>query len=254
MLDISAFASSLIIVATVLLPVACWLGLRKAALPGDRSLVSMASAILLLSWLFASMQLCIGGAFHPSADALIPGVPNTAPLLVLAFVATLTLLLAARPLRRALDEVPNAWLVGAQGGRLMGFVVLSLGMSGVLPMSFAGPAGWGDGMTGIAAPFVAYALHRRKPWANVIAWAWNVFGLADLITVALLAAQTTPGTALFRPEMGDNSSFTIFPLGLLGVVYGPLFIVLHVCSMRATLRSSKLLRAAIDTRSTARPR
>ena len=59
------------------------------------------------------------------------------------------------PFRRALDAVPHAWLVGAQVGRVMGFLVLSLGLSGLLPMTFAGPAGWGDAITGMAAPFVA---------------------------------------------------------------------------------------------------
>jgi hypothetical protein len=149
----------------------------------------------------------------------------------------LVLFLAVGPFRRTLDAVPHAWLVGAQVGRVMGFLVLSLGLSGILPMAFAGPAGWGDAITGMAAPFVAYALHRRTPGAALAAWAWNIFGFGDLINVALLAAQTTPGTSAYDPALGDNSSFSLFPTGLLQLMYAPVFILLHVFSIRALLRA-----------------
>ena len=53
-----------------------------------------------------------------------------------------------------------------------------------------------------------------------------------------------PGTPMYRPEMGDNAVFALFPLGLLQVVYGPLFILLHVFSMRALLREHFRTRSA----------
>jgi hypothetical protein len=104
-------------------------------------------------------------------------------------------------------------------------------------MAFAGPAGWGDGITGLFAPFVAYALHRRMPGAMLAAWVWNIFGIGDLINVAVLALQTTPGTSAFNPALGDNSSFSLFPTGLLQVLYGPIFILLHLFSIRALIRA-----------------
>ena len=103
-------------------------------------------------------------------------------------------------------------------------------------MAFAGPAGLGDGITGLVAPFVAYALHRRMPNAMLAAWVWNILGIGDLINVAVLASQTTPGASAFDPALGDNSSFSLFPIGLLQVLYGPTFMLLHLFSIRALIR------------------
>lgn len=237
MAPIPAYDSAIIILFSVLLPAACWLGVHAAALPGDRRLVSGTTALLLGAWAFAALALCIAGAFHPSAAKLIPGRSNAVPILGGALLIALILFLAVPPFRRTLDAVPPSWIVGAQVGRLMGFLVLSLGLSGILPMAFAGPAGWGDAITGMTAPFVAYALHRRVPGAMLAAWVWNIFGLGDLINVGLLAAQTTPGSSAYNPTMGDNSTFSLFPTGLLQVLYAPVFILLHLFSFRALFRA-----------------
>jgi hypothetical protein len=221
---------------SVLLPAVCWLGVDAAAPAGDRRLVSTATAVFLGVWALAALALCIAGAFHPGAAKLIPGRSNAAPFLGSAMLIALILFLGVGPFRRTLDAVPHSWLVAAQVGRVMGFLVLSLGLSGILPMAFAGPAGWGDAITGMAAPFVAYALHRRLPGAVLATWLWNAFGLGDLINVALLAAQTTPGTSAYNPTLGDNSNFSLFPTGLLQVMYAPVFILLHVFSIRALVR------------------
>lgn len=237
MTAIPAYDSAIIILFSVLLPAACWLGVHAAALPGDRRLVSSATALFLGVWALAALTLCIAGAFHPGAAKLIPGRSNAAPLLGSVLLIALIFFLAVAPFRRTLDAVPHSWIVGVQVGRLMGFLVLSLGLSGLLPMAFAGPAGWGDAITGMAAPFVAYALYRRMPGAMLAAWVWNIFGFGDLINVGLLAAQTTPGTSAYDPALGDNSGFSLFPTGLLQVLYAPIFILLHLFSMRALLRA-----------------
>ncbi len=232
MAPIPAYDSAVIILFCVLVPAACWLGVHAVATPNDRRLVSTTTACIFGLWVFAALALCIAGAFHPSAPKLIPGRSNAVPLLGSAIVIVLVLFLGAAPFRRTLDAVPHSWIVGVQVGRLMGFLVLSLGLSGIIPMAFAGPAGWGDAITGLFAPFVAYALHRRLPGAMLAAWVWNIFGVGDLINVAVLASQTTPGTSAFDPALGDNSSFSLFPTGLLQVLYGPIFILLHVFSIR----------------------
>jgi hypothetical protein len=239
MAPIPAYASAIIILFSVLLPAVCWLGVHSAALPADRRLVSGVTGLFLGAWVLAALALCIAGEFHPGAAKLIPGRSNSAPFLGSALAIALILFLAVAPFRRTLDDVANSWLVAAQVGRVMGFLVLSLGLSGILPMAFAGPAGWGDAITGMAAPFVAYTLHRRWPGAVLAALAWNLFGLGDLINVALLAAQTTPGTSAYNPALGDNSTFSLFPIGLLQLMYAPMFVLLHLFSIRALLRGMR---------------
>ena len=74
------------------------------------------------------------------------------------------------------------------------------------------------------------------PGAVLAALIWNAWGLGDLINVARLASLTTPGTSAFDPDLGDSSNFSLFPTGLLQVLYGPLYILLHVYSIRALVR------------------
>ena len=76
-------------------------------------------------------------------------------------------------------------------------------------------------------------LHRGVPGGALAAWVWNAWGLGDLINVARLASLTTPGTSSFDPALGNNSNFALFPTGLLQVLYGPLYILLHVFSIRS---------------------
>jgi len=64
----------------------------------------------------------------------------------------------------------------------------------------------------------------------------HMLGRCDLINVARLASLTTPGTSAFDPALGVLSNFSLFPTGLLQVLYGPLYILLHVFSIRAIVR------------------
>jgi hypothetical protein len=245
MASIAPVAAALIIVLSVLLPAACWLGITKAAAPKDRVLVGAITAGVLACWVLGAFSLCFAGAFHPNAPKLIAGRSNAVPLLGAGLIVTLVLVLAAAPFRRALDAVPQFWLVGAQVGRLVGFLVLSFGLAGTIPMSFAGPAGWGDGITGLFAPLVAVMLYKGTPGSVLAAWVWNAWGLGDLINVARLASLTTPGTSAFDPALGDNSNFALFPTGLLQVLYGPLYMLLHVFSIRALVR--RLRRGTVES-------
>jgi hypothetical protein len=233
---IPAFDSAVIILLSVLLPAACWLGIDRSAAPNDRGLVSSMTAVLLACWTLTAFILCIAGAFEPTALKIVPGRSNAVPLLGTAMLIFLVLFFAVGPFRRTLDAVPHTWLVGVQIGRLVGFLVLSFGLAGIIPMSFAGPAGWGDGITGLFAPVVALMLYKRVPGALLAALIWNAWGLGDLINVARLASLTTPGTSMFDPALGNNSNFALFPTGLLQALYGPIYVLLHVFSIRALVR------------------
>src|SRR5262245_48042522 len=236
MAPISALDSAIIILLSILLPAVCWLGIHRSAGTKDRALVSSVTAFVLAAWVVVAFTLCIAGAFTPAASKLIAGRSNAVPVLGAGLLTILVLFLGVAPFRRALDSVPQSWLVGAQIGRLVGFLVLSFGWAGIIPMSFAGPAGWGDGITGLFAPVVALMLYKRVPGVLLVALLWNAWGLGDLINVARLGSLTTPGTSTFDPALGDNSNFGLFPTGLLQVLYGPLYVLLHIFSIRALVR------------------
>ena len=123
MAPIPAYASAIIILFSVMLPAVCWLGVHSAALPADWRLVSGVTGLFLGAWVLAALALCIAGEFHPGAAKLIPGRSNSAPFLGSALAIALILFLAVAPFRRTLDDVANSWLVAAQVGRVMGFLV-----------------------------------------------------------------------------------------------------------------------------------
>src|SRR3974390_3233456 len=117
MAPISAFAAAIIIVLSVLLPAAIWLGVDRYAGAKDRPLVSPITAALLVCWTFAAIGLCISGTFQASAPKLVAGRSNAVPLIGSGVLIMLVLFFAVGPFRRTLNAVPHAWLVGAQLGR-----------------------------------------------------------------------------------------------------------------------------------------
>ena len=149
--------------------------------------------------------------------------------------------------RRLLKAVPQTWLIGAQTFRIVGGVFLIAATYDAVPAYFAIPAGWGDLLTGVAALLVAIWWARRAPFARRAAWAWNIFGLLDLLVAlgigtAVLAApaatlfggspqwleQAAQGFQPFGPAIFPVS----FPLALVPTFIVPLSIVLHLLSLR----------------------
>jgi hypothetical protein len=118
--------------------------------------------------------------------------------------------------------MPPEWLIGVQTYRVAGVMFLWPYLtSGALPAGFALPAGIGDTITGLAAPFVAWAVARNQPGAKARAVAWNCFGVLDLL-VATTAAVLTRSTNIFH-----------FPLVVVPLFLGPpIGILTHIYSLR----------------------
>jgi hypothetical protein len=103
---------------------------------------------------------------------------------------------------------------------------------GTLPGGFAWPAGVGDTLTGLAAPFVALALMRRRRGSVNLAVAWNLFGILDLIVA--------PATATYFKV----PILAMYPLSLVPLFVGPpLGILTHVLSLRNLAVNREVLRA-----------
>ena len=85
-------------------------------------------------------------------------------------------------MRGAIARVPLHWLVGVQVYRIVGGVFLIALAQGDVPAEFALPAGIGDVLVGLAAPFVAAKLAAggiERAWGWVAGWC--VLGLLDLV-------------------------------------------------------------------------
>ncbi len=96
-------------------------------------------------------------------------------------------------LRKGLDDAPLPALVGVHVVRILGVSFLILQANHRLPTPFAPVAGWGDIVAGVAAVPVAWLVYKQvKGWRAVLA-AWNLFGLADLVTAVSLGVLSSPG-------------------------------------------------------------
>jgi len=203
-------------VSSTLAWIGFYIGIR--ALPGGRARQSIwiiGSAVVAAAWL--------GGVFlfGAAGNDVLP------PLIPIALVATLLLgylLLLSRTFSRIVAAVPQHWLIGIQAFRILGSVWLVRYFTGHLPGLFALPAGIGDVMTGLLAPFVAYAWYSGKPYARSAAIAWNLFGMADLVNAVVLGTLTNGGAGgivfplLLIPAYGVPRAFLIHSYSLIGLL------------------------------------
>jgi hypothetical protein len=201
-----------------------WLGFYVGiqALPGHetrRTLWSFGSAVLAAVWLIGVFWLAVSGFFRN--DVRPPRIP-------LALITTLLfgyLLLLSPTVRRIIAAVPQHWLIGIHGFRILGGVFLVRYFAGQLPGLFAIPAGLGDLATGLLAPVVAYAWYSGKPYARSAAIAWNLFGMVDLVNAVLLGTITNVG-----------AHGLVFPLVLIPVYAVPRAFLIHSYSLIGLVR------------------
>ena len=209
---------------------------RTSLSPAAQIAVPLLTATALAGW-FAWAALAVGDRVTAPEPSPIPGRLVQQPPLLLGMAAAVALGIAviftSRRAREINAAIPPAWLIGVQFYRTAGVMFLWPFLAGgALPGGFALPAGIGDTLTGIAAPFVALAVARNRPgaWSRAVAWNW--FGILDLI-VAPAAAVLTHATNIGR-----------FPLVVVPLFLGPpLGILTHVWSLR-NLRATRTTQVA----------
>jgi hypothetical protein len=120
-----------------------------------------------------------------------------------------------------------AILTAVQTWRVGGIVFLILLMNGILPPSFAYPAGIGDMAIGITAPFVAYAWSRKKlsPWGFIL---WQTAGMADLIVAVTTGVLSSPSKIGILAGGVSTQVMGMLPMSLIPTFAVPLFFILHI--------------------------
>jgi len=200
-----------------------YVGIRTT--PEDKSrqrLWIVASAIVFAVWLFAIVLFASQNVFRN--DVRPPRIPMT----LLATLAIGYLFLLSQTYRGIIAGIPQHWLIGIQTFRILGGVFLiRYYMQGQLPGVFAIPAGVGDMLTGVLAPFVAYWWYAGKPYARGAAIAWNLFGIADLINALTIGALT-----------GGGGGGIVFPIVLIPVYGVPRALLTHSYSLIGLLRKT----------------
>ena len=199
------------ITINILLGIAMYHYANKASLSASKRLfVRIESVLVLAAWAIIVLWLAHHAYF---AEKTRP------PHIVLVQLSVLTLgvlLLFSKTFKRILRAIPLYWTVGIQVTRMLGGLFIIAHFQGKVPGSFAYPAGIGDILTGLTAPFVAYGYYRNPQKARPFIYAWNIFGLLDFFDALALGGIISP------------KAITTLPLVIIPVFGVPRNFVLHL--------------------------
>lgn len=228
----SLYLTVYVLTASVAMIAVAIVGLNRALAaaawrdPERRTAVAV-TAVTLASWFGAALLLSWTDAFR--------GAPDRVPTIQFGILAPILIGILfywrSAIVRRAIDAIPQGWLVGFQLYRVLGLIFLVLLGAGLLPAAFAVPAGGGDVLVGLAAPLIAaiYAsgTARRGAWVR----GWNLFGLADLAVAVTTGFLTSVSPLQMLSFDAPNTLMDVFPLALIPVFAVPLSVLLHLASL-----------------------
>jgi hypothetical protein len=185
-------------------------------------------AIVLFLWLgLVTILAGRGGFTEPTGSPPLP-ILLSAVVPVIVFLAAYRLFPSFREYVLKFDLRLAA---GIQAWRFAGLGFLALYANGVLPGTFAWPAGIGDMAVGLTAPWIMLALIRRPQFAaSKLFLFWNLFGMLDLVTavgsggLSALLAHGTPGEITTAP-------MARLPLALIPAYFVPMLFMLHLTAL-----------------------
>lgn len=190
--------------------------------------------IILALWFALSFTLGARGAFLNR-----PGTPPFA--LLTAVVVPIGVFLSVYWTWRAFHEfvltADVALLTATQSWRFGGLGFIALYMLGLLPGYFAWPAGIGDMVIGVTAPWVVLALARNEQFAASKTFAfWNIFGIFDFAVLAIGSGAVAP--LIFPRLLQTVTSQTVtaapmrhLPLSLIPTFLVPMFTIFHLIAL-----------------------
>ena len=202
----------------------------------DRIRIFSSIASLLVGWFVVAYVTSAAGFYRPAS-----GPPTIQYGLLTPIVVGVVFFLSWPLLRRTVALIPISWLVGVQFYRALGVIFLLLYAGGHLPGLFALPAGIGDVLVGIMAPFVAIAYARSPQQAAGRVRLWNLLGISDLVIAVTTGFLTSPSPLQVAAFDRRSTLIGMFPLALIPVFAVPLSILLHFASLRK-LRQEQVAR------------
>src|SRR5258706_10844228 len=179
----------------------------------DRRRAVWSGAALLVGWFFAALLLSWAGFYRGTASR----IPTIQYGVLIPIVAGIALFWRWRLLRRAIEAVPQEWIVGVQVYRALGLIFLVLYAEGSLPGAFAWPAGVGDVIVGLLSPVVGLAYAHRSRHAAGLVRSWNLFGIGDLIVAVITGFLTSPSRLQMLAFDTPNELISAFPLAMIPV-------------------------------------
>lgn len=204
-----------------------WLGVAHTpASAKSRYTTAAILSIVFFGWEVVAQYLGAANTYLATIENP-PTVPTVLFGLLIPLAVAAISLWRSESIARLVSAIPLQWLVAAQVYRVGGGMFLVLWADGRLPWQFALPAGIGDVTTGIAAVVVAAQLAQNAVGARRTAYAWCLFGIADLVVAITMGAMTSPGQAHLLALDAPNLLMTAYPLVMVPTFAVPLALMLH---------------------------
>jgi hypothetical protein len=209
----------------------------QSRLPALRG-AKFVAAVVLAVWFTLVILLGASGAF------VTPHGTPPLPILI-GVTAPISMFLAgfwvSRLFRELVLTADLRVMMAIQAWRFVGLGFLALYAQGVLPGSFAWPAGLGDIAISVTAPLLLVALiHRPSFAASTTFVVWNALGVLDLV-IALGAGAVSSGLAVgFAGEI-TTGPMAVLPLVLIPAYFVPIFIMLHMAALFQARHLARLL-------------
>jgi hypothetical protein len=216
-----SFESTVRPVITIIALSLIWSGAaRMPASAKSRYATAGVLSAVLIGWLAVAQSLGVAATTGTTLPIVLSG------LLIPPIVGAIGLW-RSESIARLVSAIPLHWLVAAQVYRAAGGIVLVLWADGRIPWQFALPAGIGDVVTAGAALAVAALLARNAVGAHRAAYAWCLFGIADIVVATIMGAATSPAAAHLLALATPNLLIASYPL-VMHPFYGvPLGLMLH---------------------------
>lgn len=232
--EISSYFALSIVTTTLAFTASVWViahvTLRKLKKP---RMLSWLTGAALIGWFFLIFIFGKAEVFAMSLF-LTPGI--MIGFLVSFFVLRKVYL--SPSVRVIADAMPIHWVIATQTYRVVGVGFLNLHALGLLPAFFAYPAGYGDILVGVTAPFVAYWYAKKKPYYRALAIAWNYIGIADLAIAIGIGTLGFPRPIQTLPLHPSTELFSLYPMAIIPLFAVPLALILHLFSLRAVKNAS----------------
>ena len=192
-------------------------------------------AVVLAAWLLLALAAGARGVFEstPARPPLPVLVAVAGPLLI--FIAAI---LASARFRAFALAIDLRLLTAMQAWRVLGGMFLVLYAYGLLPGTFAWPAGAGDLAVGLAAPFVLLGLLRGAPsWRRQVLWL-NIAGLLDFAGAVGTGVLTSSSSLGVLADGTARASLGLLPLSLVPTFAVPLWTIFHITSLLQLSRAA----------------
>ena len=193
---------------------------------GGRLPATAGLLVLLAVWLGITYVVGSSGLVAANSSEAFRPVLLTIVAPLAAFLAVYA---ASQGFRRFVLSQDIRFLTMLQGWRVIGFAFLVLYAHDVLPALFAWPAGFGDILIGLAAPFVVATLARRPDYARSRGFAaFHALGMIDFIAAAGTASLASGAFPALLSGLPTSAPMEVWPLILFPAFLVPIFLFLHL--------------------------